>query len=454
MIGAARNATICLAMCGLPTALVAQSHDADNAPAPPVAATTDTSNPVTSFDPVTGSKDPGTTLPVLLDSVKQVPLLGQWALRKRLADAGITLSARDVVEPAVNTAGYKGTGLNVTQHVDFGAAFDLGKLGIVDDGTVRAVVTDRIGNGINTTRTGAYIQNQAFYGQGKNVRLNEISYEQLFLEKRLSVKGGFYPMGNEFGKLPYTCNFVNNANCGHPLGPIYSSGWRDDPTGQWGGRIKWTDRTGWYLEAGVYDVNTIRKTAGHGFDLGFQGDTGAFVPVEFGYSRGHTPSDYAGTYKVTFYYDTSRATRLGTDETTKGRTGAIFQVAQQIWKPHPDTVRGIAVFAVWTIADRKTGLLRESYEAGSSWRGVLASRPDDIFSVSWNRVDVNSNLRDAERRAGKDVQSNEQMWEVNYGVQVTRWFLARPAVQYVIRPGGYTSRPNTAVFACHLQATF
>jgi porin len=433
----------------------AQQRDDTTAPASPITGTTDTSNAVTSFDPPTGSKNPASLVPVQLDSVKQIPLFGQWALRKRLADTGITLSARDVLEPAANTAGYKGAGFSIVQHLDVGVALDLGKLGVVDDGTLRFVVTDRLGDGINSTRTGAYIQNQAFYGQGKNVRLNEISYEQLFLDRRLSVKGGFYPMGNEFGKLPYTCNFINNGNCGHPLGPIYSSGWRDDPTGQWGGRVKWTDHAGWYAEAGVYDVNAIRKTAGHGFDLGFQGDTGAFFPVEFGYVRGRMPSDYAGTYKVTFYYDTSRATRLGVENaTTKGRSGAIVQAAQQIWKPHADTLRGVAVFAVWTIADRKTGLLRNSYEAGASWRGVLASRADDILSVSWNRVDVNSRLIDAQERTGADPQSNEQMWELNYGVQVTHWLLARPGIQYVIRPGAFASRPDAVVFAGHLQATF
>lgn len=443
-----------LLFLGMAAPVCAQQHEGTT-PTPPISGSTDTSSAVTSFDPTTGSKSPASAAPVLLDSVKQVPLFGDWAPRKRLADAGITFSARDVIEPAVNTKGYKGTGLSVVQHLDVGAALDLGKLGIVDNGTLRVVVTDRIGDGLNSTKTGSYIQNQAFYGQGKNLRFNELSYEQTFLDKRLSFKGGFYPMGNEFGKLPYTCNFINNGNCGHPLGPIYSSGWRDDPTGQWGGRIKWTDHAGWYAQAGVYDVSTVRKTAGHGFDLGFPGETGAFIPVEFGYTRGRTPSDYPGTYKVTVYYDTSRAARLGVPgETTKGRSGAIVQAAQQIWKPHPDTVRGVAVFGVWTIADRATGLLRNSYEAGSSWRGVLASRANDILSVSWNRVDISARLRDAQEQTGANAQTNEQMWEVNYGVQVTRWLLARPGIQYVIRPGGYSSRPNAVVFAGHLQAAF
>lgn len=389
-----------------------------------------------------------------LDSVKQQPLLGKWGPREKLAEDGVTLSARVVVEPAVNTRGYKGSGLDVVSHVNIGADLDLGKLGVVDNGTVRVVVTDRIGNGLNSDRTGAYIQNQAFYGQGKNVRFNELSYEQTFLDQRLSLKAGFYSMGNDFGKLPYTCNFTNNGNCGHPLGPVYSSGWRDDPTGQWGGRIKWTDPSGWYVQAGAYDVATDRNKAGHGFDFGFNGTKGAFFPVEFGVTRGRTPSDYAGTFKITAYYETTRAALQGDPTRTKqGRAGAIFQAAQQIWKPTRDTVRGISIFGVATVADKDTGLMPSYFELGSSWRGPLESRPDDIMSLSWTKANINDRLAEREQTAGSDVQTSEELWEFNYGAQVAPWLLVRPGVQYVVRPGGYASRPNAFVFVWHFQAT-
>jgi porin len=180
--------------------------------------------------------------------------------------------------------------------------------------------------------------------------------------------------------------------------------------------------------AGVYDVNRVRNKQGHGFDLSFKHTRGAFVPIEVGYDHGKTPSDYA--------------------------SGLLVQAAQQIWKPHPDTVRGIAVFGVYTEADRKTGLLPAYYELGSSWRGPFASRPDDVLSVSGVQANINTRVRDAERFAGKDARTHEQMWELNYGVQVRPWLLVRPAVQYVVHPGGDRNRPDTAVFVCHFQAVF
>lgn len=390
-----------------------------------------------------------------LDAVQQQALFGDWELRKRLADKGISFAASWTLEPGWNERGYKGSGWSAVSSAKFGMTFDLGKLGIVDDGKVQTVLTDRFGQGINDGQTGGYLPNQAFYGQGKEVRFNELSYEQTFLDNRLSLKGGFYAMGNDFGKLPYTCNFTNAGNCGHPLGPVYSSGWRDDPTGQWGGRIKWTAPSGWYFQTGVYDVNPLRARQGHGFDLSFNGTTGAFIPVEVGYNYGTSPADYAGTIRVGGYYDTSRANVLGEPgQTVAGRSGFLIEAAQQIWKPHPNSVRGIAVFGVFTMADRETGLFRTYWEAGASWRGPFASRPDDIFSASWTHANINDRVGSAELLADKDVQTFEQMFEVNYGVQVAPWLLVRPTVQYVVRPGGYQSRPNTAVILCHLQATF
>lgn len=389
-----------------------------------------------------------------LDSVQQQPLFGDWAPRKRLAEEGVSFGASWVLEPAWNAHGYRGSGVNTVSSAKASATFDLGRLGLVDNAKVQVVVTDRFGQSTNAERTGSYIQNQAYYGQGRNVRFNELSYEQTFVDNRLSVKGGFYPMGNDFGKLPYTCNLTNNGNCGHPLGPVYSSGWRDDPTGQWGGRVKWTDRSGWYAQVGAYDVNTLRNQPHHGFDLSFAGTHGAFVPVEVGYDHGKTPADYAGTIRFGGYYDTSRANVLGeTGRTVRGRSGVLVQAAQQVWKPHADTVRGIAVFGVFTAADAKTGLFRTYYEAGASWRGPVASRPNDILSVGWAQANINDRVGDAQRRARKDVQTFEQMWELNYGVQITPSLLIRPSVQYVVRPGAYQRRPDTTVFVCHLQLT-
>ena len=389
-----------------------------------------------------------------VDTVKQVPLSTGLPLRNWLQDAGITPTARAVVSSAYADGGYRGSGSATATHLDLGAIIDTGKaLGV--DGTVRIVLSDRFGQAVHDRYTGSYIQNQAFWGQGQNFRLNEVSYERSLLDKRLSLKGGFFSMGNDFGGLPYTCNFNNNGQCGHPLGPIYSSGWLDNPTGQWGLRAKWSDPSGWYAQTGVFDVNPSRKQADNGFKLALDGNTGLFFPVELGFVHDPGQRGYGGTYKVGYYRDTSNAVQLGDPAAREAshRSGEYIQLAQRIWKPDAETVRGVSAFAIATQADVLTGSLRRSWELGVSWRGPFRAREDDIVSVGWTRLDFSDRLQAQQRSSGEPVQTREQMLEVNYGVQVAPWLILRPAAQYVTRPSGLSERPDAWVFTLQAQAT-
>ena len=389
-----------------------------------------------------------------LDKVAQVPLFKDWAWRRQLSDDGVNLNVTLIAEPAVNARGYKGAGWQSAQEVDFGAVLDLKKLGWSDEGTVRVLFSDRSGRAIQQDYTGAYIQDQAYWGQGQNFRFDELSYERTFLNQRLDLKAGFYSMGNDFGGLSDVCNFNNNGACGHPLGLLYGSGWLDSPTGAWGGRLKWNDPSGWYVETGVYDISPARKKGPNGFNVDFTYTTGEIVPLEIGYVVGKTAADYPGIYKIGVYHDSSTTPDMEfPTHKVQGRNGGYVQAAQQIWKMRPGALQGISMYGVATLNDPQTGLFRTTYEAGASWRGVVPGRDDDIASLGWVQLNINPRVRAAEELAGKPVQTNEQLVELNYGVQVAPWLLVRPALQYVIRPAGYDTRPDTFVFSMHIQAT-
>jgi porin len=390
-----------------------------------------------------------------LDRVVQKPLFDDWPPRQHLAEQGVMFIAQFIAEPAENDRGYHGSGWAYAQDLEFGTVLNMKKLGWSDDGVIRAMFSDRLGPAVQQDKTGAYIQNQAYWGQGQTFRFDEISFERSFLSRQLNVKGGFYSMGNDFGGLPYVCNFNNNGNCGHPLGLLYGSGWLDSPTGGWGARVKWTEPSGWYAQLGAYDVTPARKRHSQGFNLDFSNTTGVIVPLEVGFVHGKTPKDYPGTYKIGAYYDSSTVSDVGDpNHLVAGRTGGYIQAAQQIWKTHPGALQGLSVFAVATLSDPQTGLFRTSYEAGLSWRDPLPGRNDDIVSFGWVQENINSSLRWREERLGKPGQTNEQLFEVNYGWQAAPAVLVRPALQYAVRPGGYSTRPDTFVFSAHFQVNF
>jgi porin len=133
-------------------------------------------------------------------------LFGELPLRKELAETGIDFIAHYISQTASNTAGVGGTGTSYAQQVDFGVSFDLDKLGVWPDAVARFAMTDRAGTNL-TKRTGSYFPYQSIFGQGQNLRFNEISVEKYLFAKEVALKFGFYPMGNDFavpvGQKPF-----------------------------------------------------------------------------------------------------------------------------------------------------------------------------------------------------------------------------------------------------------
>jgi porin len=150
-------------------------------------------------------------------------------------------------------------------------------------------MTDRAGRSLAADRTGAYFAYQEIFGQGQNLRFNEITVEKFLSQKELALKVGFYPMGNDFSTLPYVCNFTNVAFCGHPQSEPVNSGWSDAPAGRWGGRAKWHITDELQIQGGVFQVNPRVTRRQDGFKLNFAGNTGVIAPIEIGYQLGKNP---------------------------------------------------------------------------------------------------------------------------------------------------------------------
>ena len=315
------------------------------------------------------------TNPAALDYVKQSPMFGDLPFRQELKEKGIDMIAHYISNTMSNTQGINGTGTAYAQQVDFGFSFDLDKLGVWSDAVARFAMTDRAGRSLAADRTDSYFSYQHIFGQGENLRFNEITVEKFLLQKDLAVKVGFYPMGNDFSTLPYTCNFASNAFCGHPQSEPTNSGWSDAPAGRWGGRIQYHITDELQIQGGVYDVNPRYTRRQDGFKLNFAGNTGAIAPIEIGYQLGKNPEDYGGTYKIGGYYDTSAAADLAKPAVfDQGRQGLYLEAAQQIYKWGPGMTYGLALFGIFTVSDQNTAKFKHYYEAGAAARGVLPGR--------------------------------------------------------------------------------
>ena len=464
---------IILCLCLLAAVYVAQPGFAQTAEHPPVTTPSAPTPPVTAEAPgpaaplappyfpptlllpqITPLTSPAVISPQFqLDYDLQIPLFGELPLRKKLSEEGIDFIAHYISQTASNTAGVHGTGTAYAQQVDFGVGFDLDKLGIWPDAVGRFAMTDRAGRDL-TLSTGGYFPYQSIFGQGQNLRFNEISVEKFLFDKELALKAGFYPMGNDFGQLPYLCNFINDALCGHPITLFDNSAWADAPAGRWTGRIKWHITDELQFQTAVVDANPRYTMRQDGFKLNFTGNTGVIVPAEFKYQIGKNIGDYGGTYNLGSYYDTSARPDLANPKIfDTGLYGLYVEAAQQIIKWGPEHANGIALFDVFTVSDQNTAKFKNDYEAGIVSRGVFADRPLDLISLGWVRTDINPRFQFQLAKAGLPIQTSEQLVELNYAFQLTPSLFFRPGVQYDIRPGATSTHPNTWIFAFHIQLT-
>jgi porin len=98
----------------------------------------------------------------------------------------------------------------------------------------------------------------------------------------------------------------------------------------------------------------------------------------------------------------------------------------------------------------------ESYwEAGLTFAGLSAMRPDDIFAIGYAHIGVSSEIQEFEQATGSTViPSFEGVVEASYTAQIVPGFYVQPDFQYFWNPGGHVADPedpakpvpNAAVF--------
>jgi porin len=386
----------------------------------------------------------------------QPAMSGDWGgERTDLMNLGVNFQAWFTGEAVRNTAGYKGVATDYAQTIAFGADVDLGKLGIDPDGTFRIWLTDRTGRNLGADKIGSLFQTQETFGQGRDFRLNEMSLAQAFWDNLINVKGGFYPMGKDFGSLPAFCNYVSNAYCGHPLAMPYDSGWDDDPSGRWGGRIRVGPADTFFVQTGIFQVNPTYPQDANGFKLDFEGNTGVLFPLEATYFPSHDPR-FTGEYKVGGYFDTSTVPDMFTPtKYDKGREGFYFEMQQKVWSETANPNRGLSISGFYAAGDENTAEMKDTYHFGLSYKGTFADRDLDTINLGWVAANINPRLVAYERLSGKPMQSaTENQMEINYNVVLGPWLSVRPGVQYDVNPSGYTARPNAVVFELQTKVIF
>lgn len=374
-------------------------------------------------------------------------LTGTWdGARKRLLRQGIDVHARYVGESATVYAGGTGQGSDYADDLGLYLDFDLKKIVGWQGASFHFAYDRRHGGSASANYLGNNILTvQEGYGVGETNRLAELSLEQQLLRKRVNFKIGYYVMGNDFARTSVLCDFENLGFCAHAESMPNDAAWADWPTAQLGTRLRVNLRPNLYAEVGAYEANSLNKKAWNGFNLSFDGATGAIFPVEFGLKTQAGAKKLAGTYKLGGYYDTSEA--ADQDKSGKviaGRYGGWLLGSQQIVSFAPGTERGVNLYLQGTLSDKATAPMSSYLLGAVIVQGPMHQRPDDYANFGCVHAGVNPRaLRAESAQALADgavdttFANAEVDCEAGYGWQITHSILFHPNFQYVRHPAAF-----------------
>jgi porin len=414
-------------------------------------------------------------VPTLGETQKPQPkvpgtLTGEWGgLRTNLRDDGVDLTGSYTNEAATNVSGGQRKDVRASGQFTLGATLDANRLVGLPGGTMQVTLTYRHGDDLGAAAgLGVLQQVQEVYGRGNVPRLTQFWYQQSFANDHADIKLGRLTQGEDFSA--FSCSFMNLSFCGSPVGNLAGDYWYNWPISQWGARLR-VKNDSFYAMIGAYEVNP--RNLNQNFTIGhFTGATGVMVPVEVGYTPHLGAHRLPGSYKLGGWYNSSKADDVYYDINRQpraitglsplrvvGRYGAYLQFQQQLTgsaqdgSSGPTTTQGLTAFLNVTQTDRRTTVTDNQIATGIFYTGLLASRPTDDMGLAIARTNVNSRST-LDLTPGSERPRAEYAVELYYGLQLTKWLLVRPNVQYIIDPGGYTRATDVVVLGAKSAIAF
>lgn len=395
---------------------------------------------------------------------------GNWGgLRDEWKEKGFEFVPTYTAEPAANISGGEKNGTTYIHNIDLDFKFDLEKLLGVPGTDFLMKVSQRSGNSLSANRIapsegGNQFTVQEAFGPTQNVRLVNVQFDTMFLDKRLNLAYGRLVANDDFLRSPLYCEFVNNAFCGSPQAVFLQNPFAFSayPTAAWGVRARYdTPSRDWTFQAAVYDAdpnltdgdpaNTGRNDHGANLRLGGNGATWA-GELQYHVNRG-SKTKLPGVYKVGGYYMSGDYQDIGkTDNSTVNGNSMVWLLADQaLYREAPESDQGLAAFGalIFSLED-KVNTLDQYVALGLLYYGWFDERPEDVtglgISVGWFSDELNK-ARQAQGEADKDY---ETVIELNHKFQFSHGFSLTPNIQYIIQPAGVDNIDNAVVVGARL----
>lgn len=407
-------------------------------------------------------------------------LLGDiYGLRTYLQRFGVSIGLQETSEVFGNPIGgiYRGaayTGLT-TMSLGIDAARAFG----IQGGTFNVSAFQIHGRNYSADNLGT-LQTASGIEAQRATRLWELWYQQAFLDGKLDIKVGQQSLDQEFIGSQGSGLFINTM-MGWPLIPsvdLYAGG-PAYPLSSLGVRLRAQPIDNMTVLAGVFDDNPpggpffddsqVRGASQSGTK--FHTGTGALIFGEVQYAI-NAPvlgqMDYGsrpglpGVYKLGFWYDTAQFYDQRFDDTglllsdpassgnpkSRRHNYSVYGVFDQmVWRPNPDSVQSVNVFARLMGAPGDRNLANFSVNTGITLKAPFPSRPNDSVGLGYGLAKVSSQAIKADQdndlaNGPYPVRGSESFVELTYQYQVAPWWSLQPDAQYVWTPGGGIPDPT------------
>jgi porin len=302
------------------------------------------------------------------------------------------------------------------------------------------------------------------------VRMNELWFQQKFLDDRMSIRAGQMGADSEFyvsthatiflnGALSWSPTLFTNLPNGGPVYPMSAPGIRFEVT-----PVNWFSYRGAVFQGNPFAQDVNR----HGFRWDLSSSNGYFSIHELTFRLNQQPesSGLPGTFKIGGWFDT--APDPNANSTQPWSYGFHFVADQMLYREaHSDvapvtdskgqetsaaspTNQGLGMFTHIGLSPQNFSSINFYIDGGLTYKGLIPARDNDVLGVAIGYGHFNHHAMD---NAVRSNPGYEIILETTYQMELATWLSLQPDLQYVIHPSG-TNIPNALVLGARTTLSF
>jgi porin len=408
-------------------------------------------------------------------------LTGDWnGARSEWWQRGLALEAGLKLDSLHNRGGTRDGGQTVT-HLELKLRADLEKL-LGWNSTVAYLNTDTDGGaGINARRTGSLMGVSNIEVPVPTTRLFHAWLQKGFLDDRISILAGIYPIDSEFFAMDSAATLLHPAY-GTPADLALTNAPSVFNNAAFGIRAKWlSENRTWYAMGALMDGVPNDPARPRATAIRFAKGDGAFVIGEIGWTpleAGHAfePVDparvrpspeiaahekYGGLskYAIGFWRYGNRVTdqldvdALGNPVQRRSQGGYLL-AERTLFALGGDAGRDVTAFGRYSFNSGHSIAIDRMWNLGLRVRGPFPGRPDDSIAIGWTRSRLAPKWRAVQQADGTDTAAAEEAFEITWRAAITPWFALQPNLQHVRHPGGTSAAHNATLIGARIELTF